>query len=189
MRSSHREGQDQGTAVRDPLHTGQAGGGAGRLSTAGRRALTLYGIAAAVLTADRVTKVLAERTLRDEPVELIPGVLDLRFTTNPGGAFGILEGIPWLFVAISFAVIAVIIFVSRRLPTATTAVGLGLVLGGAVGNLIDRAIRGPGFSGEVVDFIDLQIWPVFNLADSAIVLGAATLLIAGIRRDRPAQKR
>jgi signal peptidase II len=63
-------------------------------------------------------------------------------------------------------------------------VGLGLVLGGAIGNLIDRAIRGPGFSGEVVDFIDLQVWPIFNVADSAIVIGAAVLLLSGLRRPR-----
>ena len=91
-------------------------------------------------------------------------------------------GIPWLFVTISLLVVAAIVLASRRLPTTSSAVGLGLVLGGAIGNLIDRAIRGPGFSGEVVDFIDLQVWPIFNLADSAIVVGAAILLIAGLRR-------
>jgi signal peptidase II len=63
-------------------------------------------------------------------------------------------------------------------------VGLGLVLGGAVGNLTDRVIRGPGFSGEVVDFLDLQVWPVFNVADSAIVVGAALLLLSSFRLDR-----
>jgi signal peptidase II len=150
---------------------------------AGRRALTLYGIAAVVLALDRITKVLAERDLQDGPVELIPGVLDLRYTTNPGGAFGLFGGIPWLFVAISAAVIVAIVLASRRLPATASAVGLGLVLGGAMGNLIDRAIRGPGFSGEVVDFIDLQVWPIFNLADSAIVVGAAVLLLSGLRRQ------
>ena len=163
------------------MHTRQAGGGAGRLSTAGRRALTLYGIAAGVLAVDRLTKVLAERSLPGNPIELIPGVLDLRYTTNPGGAFGLLDSVPWLFVAISVGVIGVIVATSRRLPTTASAVGLGLVLGGAIGNLVDRAIRGPGFSGEVVDFIDLQVWPIFNLADSAIVIGAGILLVSGLR--------
>jgi signal peptidase II len=166
------------------VHQGQAGGGADRLRTSGRRAITLYGIAAGALTADRLTKVVAERTLQDGPVELIPGILDLRYTTNPGGAFGLFGGIPWLFATISAAVIVTIVIASRRLPATSSAVGLGLVLGGAVGNMIDRAIRGPAFSGEVVDFIDLQVWPIFNLADTAIVFGAATLLIAGLRRDR-----
>jgi len=150
---------------------------------AGRRALTLYGIAAAVLFLDRVTKVLAERNLQDGPVELIPGVLDLRYTTNPGGAFGLFGGIPWLFVAVSAVVVVAIVLASRRLPATASAVGLGLVLGGAIGNLIDRAIRGPGFTGEVVDFIDLHVWPIFNLADSAIVIGAAVLLLSGLRRQ------
>ena len=137
-----------------------------------------------VLTADRVTKVLAERSLQDGAVELIPGVLDLRYTTNPGGAFGLFGGIPWLFASISAAVIVAIVIASRRLPATSSAIGLGLVLGGALGNMVDRAIRGPAFSGEVVDFIDLQVWPIFNLADSAIMIGAGTLLIAGLRRDR-----
>lgn len=136
------------------------------------------------MAADRVTKVLAERNLPGHPVELIPGVLDLRYTTNPGGAFGLFGGIPWLFVAITIGVIGVIVFTSRSIPVLASAIGLGLVLGGAVGNLIDRGIRGPGFTGEVVDFVDLQIWPVFNLADSAIVIGAAILLISGFRRER-----
>lgn len=166
------------------MHQGQAGGGADRLSTAGRRALTLYGIAAVVLAADRFTKILAERNLQDGPVEVIAGVLDLRYTTNPGGAFGLFGGIPWLFATISAAVILAIVIASRKLPATSSAVGLGLVLGGALGNLVDRAIRGPGFSGEVVDFIDLQVWPIFNLADSAIMIGAGTLLVAGLRRDR-----
>ena len=163
------------------MHPRQAGGGAGRLSTAGRRALTLYGIAAGILAVDRHTKVLAERNLPGNPVELIPGVLDLRYTTNPGGAFGLLDSVPWLFVVISVGVIGVIIAVSRRLPATSSAVGLGLVLGGAVGNLVDRVIRGPGFSGEVVDFIDFRVWPIFNLADSAIVIGAGILLVTGLR--------
>ena len=117
-------------------------------------------------------------------MELIPGVLDLRYTTNPGGAFGLFGGIPWLFVAISLVVIGAVLVASTRLPGTATAVGLGLVLGGALGNLTDRAIRGPGFSGEVVDFVDLQIWPIFNVADAAIVLGALTLFVLGFRRDR-----
>jgi signal peptidase II len=142
-------------------------------------------MAALVYVLDRVTKALAENRLQGrEPVEIIPGVLQLRFTTNPGGAFGLFGEASWLFVTISAVVIVVVIVASMRLPSAITAVGLGLVLGGAVGNVTDRLIRGPGFSGEVVDFIDVHVWPVFNLADSGIVLGAAILLLSGLRRDR-----
>lgn len=148
--------------------------------------MILYGTAAAVYGVDRVTKVLAEVHLRDRPpVEVIPGVLQLRFTTNPGGAFGLFGGMAWLFAAVSAVVIVAVVLSSRRIPATSTAVGLGLVLGGAVGNLTDRVIRGPGFSGEVVDFVDLHVWPVFNAADSAIVVGAAILVLTGLGRDRP----
>jgi signal peptidase II len=135
--------------------------------------------------ADRVTKILAEELLQGRPpVEVIPAVVQLRFTTNPGGAFGLFGSLPGLFVAISAVVVAAVIVASRNLPSTGSAVGLGLVLAGALGNLTDRAIRGPRFSGEVVDFIDFHVWPVFNLADTALVVGAAVLVIAGIRRDR-----
>jgi signal peptidase II len=87
-------------------------------------------------------------------------------------------------VAIGVAVAAFVLLASRNLPSSASAVGLGLVLGGALGNLTDRFIRGPGISGEVVDFIDLRIWPVFNLADSAIVVGAAVLLLTSILAER-----
>jgi signal peptidase II len=89
-------------------------------------------------------------------------------------------------VAVSAIVVVVVVVASRSLPSTSVAIGLGMVLGGALGNLTDRAVRGPGFSGEVVDFIDLQVWPVFNLADTAIVLGAVILLVSGFRRDRVA---
>ena len=187
MRETDREGQDQGSSVRHPLPEGQAGGGAGRLRA--RRALLLYGTAAAAYGLDRVTKTLAERFLAEgPPIELIPRVLQLRFTTNPGGAFGLFGGLGWLFVAFGAVVAAVVLLASRNLPSWASAVGLGLVLGGALGNLTDRFIRGPGFSGEVVDFIDLHIWPVFNLADSAIVLGAGVLVVASLRHDLRARR-
>jgi signal peptidase II len=185
VREADREGQDQGPSVRHALHQGQVGRGAGGLRA--RRALILYGIAALVYALDRITKVLAEDNLRGRsPIELVPGVLDLRYTTNPGGAFGLFGQLWWLFVAVSAIVVVVVAVASRSLPSTSVAVGLGMVLGGALGNLTDRAIRGTGFSGEVVDFIDLQVWPVFNLADTAIVLGAVILLVSGFRRDRAA---
>jgi signal peptidase II len=147
--------------------------------------LVLYGIAALIYAIDRFTKVLVEANLQDRPpVELIRGVLELRFTTNPGGAFGIFGDLSWLFVLISVVVVGAIVFASRNLPSTMSAVGLGLVLGGAIGNLTDRLVRGPALGGEVVDFIDLQVWPVFNLADTGIVVGAAFLLLSGLRRDR-----
>ncbi|MBI2238155.1 MAG: signal peptidase II, partial [Actinobacteria bacterium] len=95
--------------------------------------------------------------------------------------FGLGGSAPWLFAGATILVSAVIVLASARLSRPLVAVALGLVLGGALGNLTDRISRGPGLSGRVVDFIDLHVWPVFNLADSAIVVGALLLLLAGAR--------
>jgi signal peptidase II len=123
------------------------------------------------------------------PVEVIPHVVQLRYTTNAGGAFGLFGSQPWLFFAATLLVCAVIAVISIRLSSSAGAVGLGLILGGALGNLTDRILRGPGVSGRVVDFIDLHVWPVFNTADSAIVVGALVILIAGLRRQPGADAR
>ena len=149
-----------------------------------RRALALYLVAAVVYLIDRVTKLIVEATLAGRPpVDVIPGVLQLRYTTNPGGAFGLFGGATWLFVLASVAVVVAIVLASRRVPATGAAVALGLVLGGAVGNLTDRLVRGAGFTGEVVDFIDFQIWPVFNVADSAIVAGVILMVLGALRHE------
>jgi signal peptidase II len=79
----------------------------------------------------------------------------------------------------------VIVFVSFRLDRRPLALALGLILGGALGNLTDRILNGPGLSGSVIDFIDLQVWPVFNLADASIVVGAIVLAMSSARREEP----
>lgn len=180
---------------------GQAGRGTGELRDAHpppraegalfrRRARILYATAAGLYVADRVSKVLAERLLQGgPPIDIIPGVFRLRYTTNPGGAFGLFGGLTWLFVAASVVVVVAVVWSSRRLPASSSAIALGLVLGGALGNLTDRVVRGPGFSGEVVDLFDLQVWPVFNVADVGIVVGAAILILAGLARDRRGAER
>ena len=155
----------------------------------GRRRLlpVLYVTAGASYLLDRGTKVLAERHLDPrDPVELIPGVLQLRLTTNTGGAFGLFAGQPWLFFVATLIVSVAIVVAAPRVTSPASAVGLGLVLGGALGNLTDRVLRGDGISGGVVDFIDLRVWPVFNVADSSIVIGALLLVIASFREREPA---
>lgn len=145
-----------------------------------------YLTAAIVYLLDRATKVLAERSLADgEPIDLIEGVLRLRYTTNPGGAFGLFGGMPWLFlIAVGVASVAIVV-AARTVDLRAAAVGLGMILGGAFGNVTDRAIRGEGlFDGTVVDFIDLHVWPVFNVADMGIVIGAALVVLASLGRDR-----
>lgn len=141
-------------------------------------------IAAAVLLADVVTKVLAVATLEGaEPVRLFGGALYLVVYRNPGAAFSLGTGLTWLLSLIALLVVAVIIRMATRLRSRGWAVGLGLVLGGALGNLADRMLRAPGpFRGHVVDFLSLfapdgSVWPVFNIADAAIVCAAVLLVL------------
>lgn len=150
----------------------------------------LYGVAALAYLADRLSKTWAEGSLAGRPpLELIPGVLQLNFTTNSGGAFSIGGSAPWLFAGATLVVVALIVVASARLTRPAIAVGLGLVLGGALGNLTDRIVRGDELRGRVVDFIDLHVWPVFNVADSAIVVGAVVLLFASLHHERSSSDR
>jgi signal peptidase II len=142
-------------------------------------------VAAVAYGIDRLTKYLADHPLAGRPaIDVIPGVVRLRYTTNSGGAFGLFGGHAWLFFLATLVVCGVIVVSSFRLDGTASAVGLGMVLGGALGNLTDRAA-----SGRVPDFIDFRVWPVFNAADSAIVIGAIVLVVAGLRgatRSEPA---
>ncbi|MGZ5213062.1 MAG: signal peptidase II [Actinomycetota bacterium] len=145
----------------------------------------LFAVAGVVWVLDRLSKLWVEHTLAGRPpITLIPGVLDLRFTTNPGGAFSLGQRSPWIFVGASILVSVAIVATAFRHTNVATSLALGLILGGAVGNLTDRIVRGPGFSGHVVDFVDFQVWPVFNLADAAIVVGAVVLAISSFAADR-----
>jgi signal peptidase II len=146
-----------------------------------RSATILFGGAGGAYVLDRVSKIWAEHTLVNGPVDVVPGVFTLRYTTNPGGAFSFGTSAPWFFATATVVVSCAIVATSFRDRRAVHAVALGLVLGGALGNLTDRLIRGPGLRGNVVDFIDLHYWPVFNLADAAIVVGALLLAVTSLR--------
>jgi signal peptidase II len=153
----------------------------------GRRgAVLLFSVAGLVYIADRLTKLWAEARLVDGPIEVLPGVFTLRFATNPGGAFSLLTSAPWFFAAATLTVSLVIVVTAFRRRSPLQSVALGLILGGALGNLTDRAVRGPGLSGQVVDLFDVHIWPVFNVADSGIVIGAALLAWSSFRDARDA---
>lgn len=150
-----------------------------------RRPWLLFAVAVVVLGLDVLTKSLVESRLPEgESVRLIPGILFITHTTNTGGAFGISTGTPWLFGLVSSAVVLVIIWNARLVGSRWRAVSLGLILGGAAGNLIDRLSGGLDFSGRVVDFIDVRVWPVFNLADSAVVVGAVMLALSYAKKER-----
>jgi signal peptidase II len=151
-----------------------------------RRALGLYGTAVAVLAIDQLLKHLVVSSLAGRPpVKVIASFVELRYTTNSGGAFSLLTGAPLFFGLMAIVIIGGIVYASRRTEPLSMLLVLGLVLGGALGNLTDRLFRGDELlRGEVVDFVKVGIWPVFNLADSCIVVGGLLLAIFVGRADR-----
>jgi len=136
-----------------------------------------------VLALDVVSKLVVVDRLTDHaPVDLVGGLLTLRLTRNAGAAFGLADGATVLFTAVAVAVVVVIVRTARRLRSVGWAASLGLILGGALGNLADRLFRAPGpLRGRVVDWIELPHWPIFNLADSAIVCGAVLAVLLSSR--------
>ena len=140
-------------------------------------------VASVVLVVDQASKHWALNALQDGPIELI-GSLRLFLTKNTGAAFSLASGrgIGPLVTVLAVVVVAGLAFgYTSRHPLGATSVGL--ISGGAIGNLTDRAFRGDDglLQGAVVDFIDLQWWPVFNVADAAIVIGAVLLVVASFR--------
>lgn len=154
-------------------------------AVSGRRRTGLLAATAAVACLlDVLSKVVVVATLEGRPpVELLGGGLYLDVHRNPGAAFSMATGLTWLLSLIALGVVVVIVGLAPRLRSTGWAFGLGLVLGGALGNLGDRLLRAPGpLRGHVVDFLSLlapdgRVWPVFNLADSAIVCGGAVLVL------------
>jgi signal peptidase II len=129
---------------------------------------------------DQAVKAIIAETLSDgRYVELLGGLVRLDYTRNTGAAFGLYQGGGVLFALIALGVSAGIVVSYRRLARSPFLIraAVGLILGGAVGNLLDR-IR----LGYVVDFVDLRWWPVFNVADSAIVVGVALLVLNSMLR-------
>ena len=145
----------------------------------------LIAVAAFVLAADIITKALVVAHLRpDQPVHLLGNVLEFWLTRNPGAAFSVGTGETAVFTVIAFGVIVYIARTARKLYSAGWAIALGLLLGGAMGNLGDRIFRAPGlFRGYVVDWIGVvpRYYPIFNLADSAIVCGGILTVILAMR--------
>ena len=120
------------------------------------------------------------------PVDVLGPLLRLELVHNPGAAFGIAGGATALFSLIALAVVVVIARTARRLRSTPWAVALGLLLGGAVGNLTDRILREPAiFRGRVVDFLELPHWPVFNVADMGITCSAVLIALLSLRGEMP----
>lgn len=160
-----------------------------------RRAAMMWmaGMALFAVGLDQLTKELATKALDpQEPMRLLGGFLYLSLTRNAGAAFSLFRDFTFVFPVIALGVIVWIGWMARTLRSLPWAIALGMVLGGAVGNLIDRLFRAPApFEGHVVDFLSLldphgQVWPIFNVADMALVGGvilAVLLELTGRQRD------
>lgn len=148
----------------------------------GRIAL-LGAVAGAVIVLDQVSKAVVVASLTDHsPVTVVPHVVRLNLIRNAGAAFGMAQGATIVFSLVAAAVVVAILRTARTLRSAPWAVALGLLLGGAVGNLVDRVVRSPGIlRGHVVDFIEFPHFPVFNSADSAITVGAVLMVLLSLR--------
>ncbi len=153
-----------------------------------RRLVMLVVTAVLVLALDVATKVLVVATMTDgQRIPLLGDTVSLYLIRNSGAAFSLATGLTWVLTLVAIAVVVGIVRFARRLRSPGWAIALGLVLGGALGNLGDRFFRAPGpLEGHVVDFVSVGWWPVFNAADSAICCGGGLLVVlalAGVEID------
>lgn len=144
-------------------------------------------IAAVILIADQITKLIAVANLTPGvSPKILGGLVYFSLIRNPGAAFSIGTGMTWILAVVACAVVVVIIRMAAKLRSGLWASCLGLILGGALGNLSDRIFRSPGvMRGHVVDFVSVfgpnaRYFPVFNLADSAITIGGILLVITAL---------
>jgi signal peptidase II len=148
-----------------------------------RKIAVLFAVALVAYLLDLGSKLLVVAKLEHhEPIEIIGDWLKFEAVRNPGAAFGMGEAFTIIFTCIAATVIVVIVRLARKLYSGPWAVALGLLLGGALGNLTDRIFRSPGvFEGAVVDFIAPAHFAVFNLADSAIVCGGVLIVLLSFK--------
>jgi len=163
--------------------TGEQTAPARQRSGRGRRIAVLFAVAVFAYALDLISKMLVVAKLEHHaPIQVIGDWLELHAIRNPGAAFGFGAAFTIIFTLIAAAVIVVIVRLARKLYSLPWAIALGLLLGGALGNLTDRVFRAPGvFQGEVVDFIAPKGFAVFNLADSAIVCGGILIVLLSFR--------
>ncbi|MFJ9774894.1 signal peptidase II [Kitasatospora sp. NPDC101157] len=152
-----------------------------------RRVGVLLVVAVLAFLIDLGSKLLVVAKLENHAaIKVIGDVVTLQVIRNSGAAFGMGQALTVVFTMIASAVIVVIWRIARRLYSLPWAIALGLLLGGALGNLTDRLFRAPGvFRGHVVDFISVQHFAVFNLADSAIVCGGILVVLLSFRGSNP----
>jgi signal peptidase II len=145
--------------------------------------LVFAAVAVVMVAIDQVAKVLAVRHLAGQPDrEIVGELLQLHLTYNPGAAFSLGTRFTVAITCLACVATLVVLWVSRKAVSKVWAVGLGLLLAGIDGNLIDRMVREPGpFRGHVVDFLMLPNWPVFNVADMCINVGVGLILLQVLR--------
>jgi signal peptidase II len=137
-----------------------------------------------IVAADQLSKLWAVRELADAPVSIIGSDVSFELTRNTGSAFSLFQAFTPLLALIAIGVAVLLVREVRRSRDTLMIVGLSLVLGGALGNLADRLFRSPGFlKGAVVDFVHVGRFPTFNVADSAITVGAVLIVIWAVRAD------
>jgi signal peptidase II len=151
------------------------------------------GIAAAVILLDQLTKTWAVNRLSDGRMVDVVGSLRFNLAFNSGMAFSQARGAGPFIGVVALVIIVILLISLRRSGSTLSSIGIGLVIGGALGNLLDRMFRaGDGFlGGAVVDFIDLQWWPVFNVADIAVTTGGVLLVVGSVlagREEQPAER-
>jgi signal peptidase II len=158
------------------------------MAAPGRHLGTFFGAAAVVVVLDQLTKQWALSALADGPIDLV-GSLRLNLVFNDRAAFSLGFGSTTAIALVGCALVTVLVVMGVRAQHRGWALGLGIILGGALGNLSDRAFRsGDGFlGGSVVDMVDLQWWPVFNLADAALWVGIGVLLFCSRKRAEVAE--
>jgi len=141
---------------------------------------------AAIVVVDQLTKHWALNRLSDNRTIDLVGSLRFNLVFNKGMAFSQVTGAGPVIGALGFVVVIVMVLWLRRQAKGLAAVAAGLIVGGALGNLVDRSLRGDAWlRGAVVDFVDLQWFPVFNVADSAISIGAVLMIVASLRQSPP----
>ena len=139
-------------------------------------------MSAVIVLLDQVSKAWALRDLADGRIIHVVWTMQFNLTYNRGMAFSRGTGIGPIIGVIGLVVVVLLLLSLRRADNALTRVATGLIIGGAVGNILDRLFRGSGWMrGAVIDFIDFQWWPVFNVADMAIMIGAATMMVAMLK--------
>ncbi len=156
--------------------------GTGRNRT-GMAAIVMLALAAAALVADQLTKLWVVRTMTEGQItDVLPPLLRWHFIRNPGAAFSIGTDFTWVFTIIMVLVSGFLVYLMFKVRSLAWATALGLVLGGALGNLTDRLFRAPSFGqGHVVDFIAFPNFAIFNIADSCVVCGVILVCLLTLR--------